>query len=623
MRIGKFKFKNEIHYFNYIMHRYFRRTPPIPTHIYLQFDKPEDEVVLLKKLIATNCHFPAILNVLAHDPNDEVRNAVYQSTYWQLVGRYQDILGFGKRERKAFARHEDRHNIFILLMFEDDPEVFTEVLNNPAISLTMLVRYIQLLQKRGRGKRDEHFLRLARQALARKKDQILKLSLLQRLVRDPDSPKNVEAILPFLYKEDSMLKQAVFNTLRRVNQDILKHVINTAVTDKNFSNPLHQYKAISFLLEIIQRRRESDKVRYAEDPAIFLPHDEYLWKLLIRKKLNIVKSCAENLADFNNILILTYCHVDKDSQIRSLANKILSIEDLLEIARDITTPIRIFKEIINVLEGHFDETVVTKIQELRMLESERLKEALHEMEKTVEAYFDIIFQSLGYDKINDFRAVISTFDFVNKQIKKYEDKLEARINSELITLKETTSTIKTIFQEWIDKIYYETTSRTLNELEYVKDSIEEIIHLKDLHHLTLRPGTPEDIESNIRFKAHKIWQSAISIYLGRLRDLSEMLQRKTLKLARVYFKNQNFIKDFKEALSELERDYKEQIGCKLTIPCRRCNRRGCAAERFLQENYFLIEQLIDNFGEYFNGETALGEIIGATQLDGWHAPHKN
>lgn len=86
-----------------------------------------------------------------------------------MVGRYQDILGFGKRERKAFARHEDRHNIFILLMFEDDPEVFTEVLNNPAISLTMLVRYIQLLQKRGRGKRDEHFLRLARQALARKK----------------------------------------------------------------------------------------------------------------------------------------------------------------------------------------------------------------------------------------------------------------------------------------------------------------------------------------------------------------------------------------------------------------------------------------------------------------------
>ena len=504
MRIGKFKFKNMVHYFNYIMHRYFRRMPPIPTHIYLQFDKPEDEIVLLKKLIAANCHFPAILNVLAHDPNDEVRNTVYQSTYWQLVGRYQDILGFGKRERKAFARNEDKHNIFILLMFEDDPEVFTEVLNNPAISLTMLVRYIQLLQKRGQGRRDDHFLRLARQALARKKDQILKLSLLQRLVRDPDSPKNVEAILPFLYKEESMLKKAVFNTLRRVNQDVLKRVITAAVNEKNFNNGLQQFKAITFLLEIIQKHRESDNIRYSEDPAIFLPHNEYLWKLLIRKRINIIKNCANNLADFNNILILAYCHIDKEAQVRSLASKILSIEDILEIARDITTPIKVFREIINILEAHFDETVVNKVQELRMLESERLKEALHEMEKTVEAYFDIIFQSLGYDKINDFRAVINTFDFVNKQLKKYEEKLERRVNSELISLKEISSSIKAVFQEWIDSVYYETSKRTLNELEYVKNSIEEIIQLKDLHNLTLRPGTPEDIETATMTKSKAI-----------------------------------------------------------------------------------------------------------------------
>ncbi len=622
MKIGKFKFKNEIHYFNYIMQQYFRRTPPIPTHIYLQFDKPEDKVIIQKKLIAANCHFPAILNVLAHDKHEEVRNAVYQSTYWQLVGRYQDILGFGKRERKAFARNEDKHNIFILLMFEDDPEVFTEVLNNPAISLTMLVRYIQLLQKRGRGRRDEHFLRLAKQALSRKKDQILKLSLLQRLVRNPQAPKNVEAILPFLYKEESILKKAVFNTLRRVDQDTLKRVVLAVLNDELFATHLQQFKAITFLLEILQKRRESDRLRYSEDPSIFLPHNEYLWKLLKRKRLNIVKSCEEDLANFNNILILTYCHSDKDAQIRALANKILSVEDILEIARDITTPRKIFVEIINILENHYDETITSKVQEIRLLESERLKEALHEMEKTVQAYFDIIFQSLGYDKINDFRAVISTFEFVNKQVKKYESKLEDKINSELITLKEVTTSIKSVFQSWIDTIYYETSKRTLSELEYVKDSIEEILSLKDMNNLTLRPGTPEDVETSIRLKAHKIWQSAISIYLGRLKDLSEMLQRKTLKLARLYFQNHNFIKDFKEALAELERDYKEQIQCPLTVPCRRCNRRGCAAERFLNETHFLIEQLIDNFAEYFNGKAEFENILTSAQSD-LTAPQQN
>ncbi|WP_456441905.1 hypothetical protein [Caldithrix abyssi] len=609
MKVGKFKFKNEVHYFNYIMQRYFRKTPPIPTHIYLQFDKPEDEVILSKKLIAANCHFPAILNVLAHDKHEEVRNIVYQSTYWQLVGKYQDVLGFGKRERKAFARNESKHNIFILLMFEDDPEVFDEVLNNPAISLTMLVRYIQLLQKRGRGRRDEHFLRLARQALNRKKDQILKLSLLQRLVRHPTAPKNVEAILPFLYKEESLLKRTVFNTLRRVDQEVLKRVIFAAMNASYFESALQQFKAISFLLEILQRRRQTGNLRYSNDPSIFLPHNEYLWKLLMRKRLNIVKNCAEDLANFSNILILTYCHIDKDSEIRALANKTLSVEDILEIARDITTPRKIFVEIIRILDNHFDENIVNKVQELRLLETKRLKEALHEMEKTVQAYIDIIFQSLGYDKINDFRGVINSLEFVNKQINKYEERLEQTVNSELNALRDVTSSIKGVFQGWIDAIYYETSARTLTELEYVKDSIEEILNLKDLHHLTLRPGTSEDVENNIRQKAHKIWQSALSIYLGRIKDLSEMLQRKTLKLARMYDRNQNFIKDFKEALLELETDYKKQIACALTLPCRRCNRRGCAAERFLKESHFLIEQLIDNFGEYFNGQSDLESIL--------------
>ncbi|MHB2153572.1 hypothetical protein ACX8XN_04135 [Calditrichota bacterium GD2] len=609
MKVGKFKFKNEVHYFNYIMQRYFRKTPPIPTHIYLQFDKAEDEVILSKKLIAANCHFPAILNVLAHDKHEEVRNIVYQSTYWQLVGKYQDVLGFGKRERKAFARNESKHNIFILLMFEDDPEVFDEVLNNPAISLTMLVRYIQLLQKRGRGRRDEHFLRLARQALNRKKDQILKLSLLQRLVRHPAAPKNVEAILPFLYKEESLLKRTVFNTLRRVDQEVLKRVIFAAMNASYFENALHQFKAITFLIDILQKRRQTGNLRYSNDPSIFLPHNEYLWKLLTRKRLNIVKDCAEDLANFSNILILAYCHIDKDSEIRALANKTLSVEDILEIARDITTPRKIFVEIIRILDNHFDENIVNKVQELRLLETKRLKEALHEMEKTVQAYIDIIFQSLGYDKINDFRGVINSLEFVNKQINKYEERLEQTVNSELNALRDVTSSIKGVFQGWIDTIYYETSARTLTELEYVNDSIEEILNLKDLHHLTLRPGTSEDVESNIRQKAHKIWQSALSIYLGRIKDLSEMLQRKTLKLARLYDRNQNFIKDFKEALLELETDYKKQIGCALTLPCRRCNRRGCAAERFLKESHFLIEQLIDNFGEYFNGQSDLESIL--------------
>ena len=599
MIIGRYRFKNEVHYYNYIMQKFFRKTPPIPTHIYLQFDTTPEKAVELKKQIAAHCHFPAILNVLANDDNDEVRNTVYQSSYWQLVGRYQDILGFGKRERKAFARNEDKHNIFILLMFEDDPDVFKEILNNPAISLTMLVRFIQLLEKRGRGRRDEMFLGMAKQALSRKKDQIIKLSILQRLLRDPKSQKNVEAVLPFLVAEESLLKKAVFNVLRKIDQETLKRVVLSVLNERYFKSHLQQFKALSFLLEIVQKRRKTNSLRFSDDPQVFTPHNEYLWKLLTRKRYNIVKNCAEDPANFDNILILAYCHVDKDPQLRKLAAKILTVEDILELANDLTTPRKIFKKILNILENHFDETIVNKVMESHWLESQRLKNALKEMERTVEAYFDIIFQALGYDKINDYRTTVETLAFALKQLKKYEAELQKRLGSELDQLDEIASSIHTVFQEWMDKIYYETNEKTLRELDYVKTSLEEALKVKDLTQFALRPGTPEDIESNIRLRAHLIWRSAISRYLGRIKDLSEMLQRKILKLARIQYRNHDFIKDFKEAMLDLEQNYRKEVGCNLTIPCRRCIRRGCAAERFLRETYFLTEQLLDNFSDYF------------------------
>ena len=600
MIIGRYRFKNEVHYYNYIMQKFFRKTPPIPTHIYLQFDDvPPERAIELKKQIAAHCHFPAILNVLANDDNSEVRNAVYQTSYWQLVGRYLDILGFGKRERKAFARNEDKHNIFILLMFEDDQEVFKEILNNPAISLTMLVRFIQLLEKRGHGRRDEIFLHMARQALTRKKDQIIKLSILQRLLRDPKSQRNIEAILPFLVAEESLLKKAVFNVLRRIDQEALKRVVIAVLNQRNFKSPLMQFKAISFLLEIVQKRRESNNLRYSEDPHVFTPHNEYLWKMLTRKRYNIVKSCADDPANFDNILILTYCHVDRDPQLRKLATKILTVEDILELANDLTTPRKIFKKILNILENHFDESVVNKVMESYWQESQRLKDALKEMERTVQAYFDIIFQSLGYSKINDYRTVLDTLGFALKQIKKFEPELLRRMGSELNQLDEITTSIESIFREWMDQIYYVTDEKTLRELEYVKTILEESLSVKDLTRFALRPGTPEDLESNIRVRAHLIWRSALSRYLGRIKDLSEMLQRKILKLARYVYHNHEFAKDFKEAMLELEREYKKEVGCQLSIPCRRCTRRGCASERFLRENLFLAEELLDNFSDAF------------------------
>ena len=41
--------------------------------------------------------------------------------------------------------------------------------------------------------------------------------------------------------------------------------------------------------------------------------------------------------------------------------------------------------------------------------------------------------------------------------------------------------------------------------------------------------------------------------------------------------------------------YLTPVDCKLTIACNQCVKRSCAAERFLKETEFFIEELLDNF----------------------------
>ena len=63
-------------------------------------------------------------------------------------------------------------------------------------------------------------------------------------------------------------------------------------------------------------------------------------------------------------------------------------------------------------------------------------------------------------------------------------------------------------------------------MEYILSLIDEIFKLKEFGLKSLRPGSSADFESEVRSKASAIWRSAISFYLGRIKDLSEMIQKK-------------------------------------------------------------------------------------------------
>jgi len=74
LEIGTYKFKNEVEYFEYVVEKYFRKIPPIPTNVYLNQSSASDIENRVK--LANLCHFPSIINTLARDENYYVREAL-------------------------------------------------------------------------------------------------------------------------------------------------------------------------------------------------------------------------------------------------------------------------------------------------------------------------------------------------------------------------------------------------------------------------------------------------------------------------------------------------------------------------------------------------------------------
>jgi len=163
-----------------------------------------------------------------------------------------------------------------------------------------------------------------------------------------------------------------------------------------------------------------------------------------------------------------------------------------------------------------------------------MRDSLKELELSVQAYFDIIFQSLGYNKINEYLNVVRSIETTTRQLGKFNQLVLDELGSGYQTLTSMLDLIKKRLRKKANIIYFDTSPGVSRELESIFSIIEEIFKLKDMGLASLRPGTPQDIESEIRARARIIWQSAISIYLGRIKDLSEMIRKKIQRAAAPY-----------------------------------------------------------------------------------------
>jgi len=603
LKLDKYVYNDFLEYYTDVMNRYFRRMPPIPTNIYLSQDVTKNNDI--KKKIAIHCHFPSVINVLANDEDEEVRLEARKNEFWHLVGRFQDILGFARNERMAFARIEGFHNLVVLLIFEDDLKIIREVLNNPAISLKMLVHFIRLLRERGNGRKDEQIMEIATDVMGQKRKQIVQISQINRAAKQLNLDKNLRTILHYLRDENNTVRLAIHNILLKQHPNRLNRLIHMAINQEFFQNKLNHFVTLTELIRFIDK---NDKLEKATVQSLNLPEEikygersrtikDYFSLLIRTKRIEIIRSVEDDLSEIENIILMAYCHIDSDINLRNLADKYMSIDELLTLINDTSTPRAIFKRVLDILMQHDDEQVHKKVNEARLQETYRLKNNLKEMEMSVRAYFDIIFQSLGYQKIHEYHDVLQSLNQSERYINRYKDYFSKEKLEHFKSLKTTFQEVRTVFSDKLQDIYYTTDNKTIREMEYINSILDEILQLREMGRQSLRAGTPDDIESEMKFRARLIWQSAISAYLGRIKDLTEMMQKKLLRIATDKKLGPEFEQELIIAQQELESSYKERIQCRLTNTCQVCDRRGCAAERFLRESSFLIEEVLDIVGE--------------------------
>jgi hypothetical protein len=488
-------------------------------------------------------------------------------------------------------------------MFEDDLEVIQEVLRNASVSTQMLAIFINLLDRRGRGQKDQQILKEAQEVLLEKKQRILKAAEINKSRKHLSQREYQLSLVQKLADDDKVIRRAVHNILVDLKPDLILEFILLMTQKSPKEEILAQFIILSELVQIIEKRDDlrktsATKILEAQPPGSKFNNitiREYFVELINRERLDLLDKCQEDLTDFQHILLLANCHCDFNEEIRSIAGNIISIEDIFTLVNDISTPQHIFKSVLDILRDHPLEVVQKKVESTYHDESERLWTRLKEMEQTINAYFDIIFQSLGFTQINEYNVSIKSLEQAERTIEHLSPRLDKATRNRVDQALPAFVDLKKAIEMQIYDINADTTPGKLKDLYHIQDIIQQIFDLKNIGKEGLRPGVLKDIDPELLTKAEKIWQSALGQFLGRIKHLNEMIKIKFSILAKGIEKHENIQGDFIEVIETFEKNHKKKIKCNLTIACNQCPKRGCASERFLTETEFFIDELLDNF----------------------------
>ena len=445
--------------------------------------------------------------------------------------------------------------------------------------------------------------------MKRRSRRIVKAREIHGLAFQSLSIENAAVLFSFLIDEDPQVRQAASNVISMMSVKFLQKILRS----DEFSDMMRQrspillghefFNILQTVVKLIMASKETNKMM-DEEEEIEIESD--LQGDLKSRRLRTLEKCKDDPSDFFNLSVIVYMHLETDEELSKTAQEILSLEDVFELLSDESTPRHVSVSVLKMLERHPHKPIQTRAQEFRIKDAEKLNKKMKEIEVSVNAYFDVIFQSLNYSKINNEKEAVQILKTALNYLQQFSQETDD-LDSGAVTVTQGIMR-KAIehFDHSITHLYGDTKKEVFSEIEEIQGMVQHILDLKNFK-FEEEKQKAEDVDEEILNKAVMIWRSTISIFLGRIKDLEEMLRMKWSKLiseSNSKQKIEEIESELYEAFNEIESTHKTSVECKLKIPCRECKRRGCASERFLHQVDFLLDEINVNFGKTKTAEHA-------------------
>lgn len=528
----------------YVLENYFRKSDAAGQEArIMQLLKQTSEV---RWHVARIYHDPQLIEILIDDPSPMVRKAAMDNPYWLILGQFKPLLSLPEVEKIQYIGREGFSSILVFLVYETNLKVLKSAFLNPTVSIAMLEMMRRYLIRRGTRSIDNDILRLIQQSIKLKQHYLRQISAINRAKDNQDVAHCIANLTPFLLDEDMVIVQTAVSHLERYPYSEIAAALISPTILQYIS--VHQLWCV---LDAVRRHfcyvKDDFKPERLVEMNGFPPVDP-LKTLVQSRKLELLELCQSDLNNPHYFFTVVQAHTDEDKQVRKMVTDIINVDELISLITDNSFPVLRAMKSLNILSQHPFPSIRKRLESATVQLALRSQKRLEEMETTINACLDIVF---------DFGKVV----------------LSGKIQNDVNTLKE----LNYIYELLVMIVNFP--GETVKNENFAKAEDPQLY--REQHH-----------------KVHSLWKATIGQYLGRLKELEEVIRDKWVVPLITGGKHRSReYQEFSRTLRQLEWDYKKAVGCELAIACRKCQNRACASERFLVQIEYLIGEIIDKLSE--------------------------